>query len=240
MNRILRVTAAATAIWLLTVATSEACYCGAVRHRSCCYSSCAIPCCEYQTVMKTCTRTIYESEQYTAYRTCCVPVCEQKVVESVRYVPETHYRTCTQTVCRPVYNTTMTTVAYDVCRPVYETKTRQVQVTVCRPIYETAEREECYTVCRPVTYKQKVQVCAGHWETRRRRATPALRRTCAPCRRAPGAAVPRVGTGDAGERSGVHEVRARDIGSQGALHDLQIGARSANPQLHLHCLPHGS
>lgn len=180
MKKILGMSAAVMAILFLTASISEACHCGARRHRCCsCETSCA-PAVEYQTVMKTCTRVVYETEQYTAYRNCCVPVQEQRVVEAVRYIPETHYRTCTQTVNRPVYETTMNTVSYTVCRPVYETQTRQVQTTVCRPVYETAQREERYTVCRPETYTKKIQVCSGHWETRAAPVSACAPETCAP------------------------------------------------------------
>ncbi len=176
MKKFLQFSALLTTIWLLTISSAEACCCGIMRHRSCCYATCcATPCYEYQTVMKTCTRVVYETQQYTAYRTVCQPVCERKIVEAVRYVPETHYRTCTQTYCRPVYETKTNTVSYTVCRPVYETQTKQIRTTVCKPTYETAEREECYTVCKPVTYKRKVQVCSGHWETREVPPSPCAR-----------------------------------------------------------------
>ena len=91
MKKFLKISAAAMVLWLLAATTAEACYCGAMRRRTCCQTCCATPC-EYQTVMKTCTRVVYETEQYTAYRTCCEPVYEQKIVEAVRYVPETKYR----------------------------------------------------------------------------------------------------------------------------------------------------
>ena len=57
------------------------------------------------------------------------------------------------------------TCTYTVCKPVWETRDQEICYTVCKPVYETCEREVCYTVCKPVKYTKTVKVCSGHWET---------------------------------------------------------------------------
>ena len=52
--------------------------------------------------MQTCRKIVYD-QQVTCYRTCYKPVRAED--DLVRYVPETKYRQCTYTVCKPVYET---------------------------------------------------------------------------------------------------------------------------------------
>jgi hypothetical protein len=81
-------------------------------------------------------------------------------------------------------------------------------VTVHKPTYETAEREECYTVCKPVTYKQKVQVCSGHWETRE---VPPPSNACAPAACAPAACGPAQPQAPAQCRVWVPEMQEKEV-----------------------------
>ena len=55
--------------------------------------------------MKTCKEVVYEQRQYTCHKTCWERVCVPKEINCVRYVPETCYRECTYTVCRPAGKT---------------------------------------------------------------------------------------------------------------------------------------
>ncbi|HJQ78425.1 MAG TPA: hypothetical protein VJ828_00650, partial [Lacipirellulaceae bacterium] len=98
--------------------------------------------------MKTVRSIEYDQQQVTCYKTCYERVCEDRVINCVKYVPETCTRQVCYTVCKPVWETR--TRCYTVCKPVWETKTRCY--TVCKPVWETKTR--CYTVCKPV------------WETR--------------------------------------------------------------------------
>ena len=181
------------------VNSAEACYCGGAQCAACCWTSC---CCTVPqqccTVMQTCQKVIYEPQRHTCYRTCYEPVWEQKPITCVRYVPEVHYRQCVETVCRPVY--------------------------------ETHEQQVCYTVCQPVKEMVTVPVCSGHWETHN---VPCCSSCCARARAARVAmpedgAMPGLEAGDHPAAGRVRSLRAADDDENGALHDLQIGARAAD------------
>jgi hypothetical protein len=82
-------------------------------------------------------------------------------VECVRYVPETHYRQCVQTVCRPVYETAEREVCCTVCKPVKETRT----VRVCCGHWETQNVECCVpNPCDPCAPAQKTVKQCRVWK----------------------------------------------------------------------------
>ena len=82
----------------LVPAETNAGWCGLARY------SCCRPCCQMQchTVMKTVRCIEYEQQQVTCHKTCWERVCEEKVINCVKYVPETRTREVCYTVCKPV------------------------------------------------------------------------------------------------------------------------------------------
>src|SRR3954462_302616 len=157
----------------LIPAKAQAGFCGIARY------SCCEPCCQMEThtVMKTVHCMEYEQQEFTCYKTCWDRVCEDRIINCVKYVPETHTREVCYTVCKPCWETK--TRNYTVCKPCWETKTREIcytvckpcwetktrEYTVCKPCWETKSREICYNVLVPSTYTKTIQVPSGHWET---------------------------------------------------------------------------
>ena len=152
---------------------ANACWCGIARYLRCA-PSCQVQC---HTVMKTVRCVEYEQQQVTCYKTCWERVCEERVINCVKYVPETRTKEVCYTVCKPVWEER--THTYTVCKPVWETRTKEICYTVCKPVWE--ERSHTYTVCKPVwetrtkdvtyyvrkavPYTKTIQVQSGHWET---------------------------------------------------------------------------
>ena len=168
---------AAASMLSLVPAKAEAGFCGVARY------SCCAPCCQMQchTVMKTVRCIEYEQQEVTCYKTCWERVCEDRVINCVKYVPETrtersllhglqaglgnqdpllHGVQASAGKPRPARSATRCasrcwetkTRCYTVCKPVWETTDKQVCYTVCKPVWETKTR--CYTVCKPVLGNQ--------------------------------------------------------------------------------------
>src|SRR5215216_4340818 len=154
----------------LVPAKAQAGFCGIARY------SCCEPCCQMEThtVMKTVHCIEYEQQCFTCYKTCWDRVCEDRIINCVKYVPETCSREVCYTVCKPCYETK--SYCYTVCKPCYETKTRCY--TVCHPCWENHSKEVCYTVCKPCweTKTRTYTVCKPCWETKTRNYT-----VCKPC-----------------------------------------------------------
>ncbi len=163
---------AAAAALSLVPAKANAGFCGVARY------NCCGPCCQMQchTVMKTVRCVEYERQEFTCHKTCWDRVCEDRVINCVKYVPETRTREICYTVCKPCWETKTRT--YTVCKPCWETKTREICYTVCKPCWETKTR--CYTVCKPCWENHSKEVCytvcKPCWETKTRTYT-----VCKPC-----------------------------------------------------------
>ena len=153
---------AAASLLTLVPAKAEAGFCGVARY------NCCAPCCQMKchTVMKTVRCVEYEKQCVTCYKTCWERVCEDRVINCVKYVPETRSKEVCYTVCKPVWETK--TRCYTVCKPVWETRSKEICYTVCKPVWE--ERTRCYTVCKPVweTKTRCYTVCKPVWETKTR------------------------------------------------------------------------
>jgi hypothetical protein len=144
------------------------------------------------TVMKTVRCMEYRQQEFTCHKTCWDRVCEDRVINCVKYVPETCSREVCYTVCKPCWETK--TRCYTVYKPCWETKTREVCYTVCKPCWETKTRcytvykpcwenhskEVCYTVCKPVweTKTRCYTVCKPCWETKTKEICYTV---CKPC-----------------------------------------------------------
>src|SRR4029079_11839446 len=166
---------AATVALSLAPAQANAGFCGVAR-----YSCCGCCCPQTHTVMKTVHCMEYEQQEFTCYKTCWDRVCEDRIINCVKYVPETHSRevcytvskpcwetkTCNYTVCKPCFETKSREICYTVCKPCWETKTRCY--TTCKPCWEDHSKEVCYTVCKPCweTKTRTYTVCKPCWETK--------------------------------------------------------------------------
>ena len=165
----------------IAASTTEAGYCGALRHR-CCKRACCEPaectCCrQCYTVMKTCKEVVYEEREETCYKTVFEEVVEKKKVPAVKFVPVTAYRcvpcNCTQpqacgcsesaNSCGPVQDCGPTMAAKQILRKVpYET-VKEVSYEKEVETKRIVQKQVPYTVivCVPtVVCKQvPVQVC---------------------------------------------------------------------------------
>jgi len=115
MKRMFALPLIAVALLIMTAGTVDACYCGAARLR--ClrtrkllhYGVCQLQTSSATRSWRPARKSFYEKRQYTCYKTCYQRVCEQKTINCVKYVPETCYRECTYTVCKPVWETRVKT-----------------------------------------------------------------------------------------------------------------------------------
>ena len=81
----------------LAAKSAPAAYCGAASYSRCGCSKVVSDCCEPQqcyTVMKTCRQVVWEQEQCTSYRRVYETCYEDRVINCVKYVPETCFREC--------------------------------------------------------------------------------------------------------------------------------------------------
>ena len=154
MRTALGVTLISAVLALVTANTADASYCGAARYGRCSAVCCVEACCPQQTctVMKTLPRDRLRAAADDLLQDGLRAGVRAKTVSCVKYVPETRYRECHYTVCKPVWETRTKEVCYTVCKPVQETRT--CTYTVCKPVWETCTKQIPYTVCKPV------------WETR--------------------------------------------------------------------------
>ena len=163
--------AAATALAIVP-AKANAGFCGVARY-SCCAPRCQMQC---HTVMKTVRCIEYRQQEFTCHKTCWDRVCEDRVINCVKYVPETRTREICYTVCKPCWETK--TRCYTVCKPCWENHSKEVCYTVCKPCWETKTRT--YTVCKPCweTKTRTYTVCKPCWETKTKEICYTV---CKPC-----------------------------------------------------------
>jgi hypothetical protein len=85
----------------ITFDTASAAYFGVASYKNCGGEDPATYCCDpCHTVMRTRRRIVFEQQQFTRYKTVYNTVYEDKTINTVKYVPETHYRECTYEVCQ--------------------------------------------------------------------------------------------------------------------------------------------
>ena len=144
------------------------------------------------TVMKTVRCVEYEQQRVTCYKTCWERVCEDRVINCVKYVPETRTREkfATRSASRCWETKTR---CYTVCKPVLGNqdprdllhglqagagKPRPAATRCASRCWET-KTSVCYTVCKPVLGNQDpllhgLQAGAG-------KPRPATYTVCKPC-----------------------------------------------------------
>src|SRR5690349_13148247 len=104
MRTRLGVSMMAVLLTALAFDTASAAYFGVASYQNCGCEDPATYCCDpCHTVMRTRKRIMYEQKQFTCMKTVYNTVCEDKVINCVKYVPETCYKECTYTVCKPKY-----------------------------------------------------------------------------------------------------------------------------------------
>ena len=93
MKKLSSLSILAAMLWIMSIGTADACYCGIARlrcHKPCC---CQVTCeMQYCTVMKTCLQTVYEEKECTFYKTVYEDQPEQKTVPTTKFVEGVAYR----------------------------------------------------------------------------------------------------------------------------------------------------
>lgn len=135
----------------------------------------------WETIMKPCTRTVYENVTETREKVVYDTYYDTKTVKDVHRVAETHYRQDNFTYQVPYYETQTREIPYVVNRPIYETRSRDVNYvtytsvpetrirhvpyTTYRTVEETRTRSVPRTVPREVAYTKTIDIHTGCWET---------------------------------------------------------------------------
>jgi len=146
---------------------------------------CAVPkpACEYrwETIMKTCTRTVFEDIHETRHKTLYDTHFDYQTVHDVTKVPEIQYRQEEYTYQVPILEPRTREVNYTTYHTLFETRTknvnyvtylsvpeqhtRSVPYTIYHTVPETGTRTMTYTVPRHEPYTETISVPTGHYET---------------------------------------------------------------------------
>jgi hypothetical protein len=92
MRNLSRLSILVALLWVASIGTAEACYCGITRLRCprvCCQPTCQM---QYCTVMTTCQKVVYEEKECTFYKTVFEDVVDKKTVPATKFVEDTAYR----------------------------------------------------------------------------------------------------------------------------------------------------
>ena len=122
------------------------------------------------TVMKTVRCMEYEQQEITCHKTCWDRVCEDRVINCVKYVPETRSRESLLHGLQAGLGN-QDRVCYTVCKPVWETKTREICYTVCKPVLGNQDRAATRSASRSgrtTARKFATRSASRFWETKTR------------------------------------------------------------------------